>query len=245
VSQGHGSFIELCDVHKTYRLGEALVPALRGVTLTLNRGEFTALVGPSGSGKSTLLNMVGCIDEPDRGAVMVEEQDVAHLSDDARSRLRNEKIGFIFQSFNLIPVLDVYENVELPLLINEQIRPRQRRERVLQAITDVELEDFARQLPDKLSGGQRQRVAIARALVTSPLLVLADEPTANLDSATTHRIIDLMLALNESRAVTFFFSTHDEKLMSRVARIIHISDGIIAGDPARRAAVPSRGSGER
>ena len=221
------SFITLQDVHKTYRLGETLVPALRGASLELRRGEFTALVGPSGSGKSTLLNMVGCIDEPDRGAVFVEGRDVAHLSDDERSRLRNEKIGFIFQSFNLIPVLDVYENVELPLLINDRIPPGERRDRVMQAIRDVELETFAPQLPDKLSGGQRQRVAIARALVTSPLLVLADEPTANLDSGTTHRIIDLMLALNDARGVTFFFSTHDEKLMSRVARIVHISDGAI------------------
>jgi putative ABC transport system ATP-binding protein len=226
----NGSFIRLDNVHKTYRLGEALVPALRGVSLELHRGEFTALVGPSGSGKSTLLNMVGCIDEPDEGAVLVEGHDVAHLSDDDRSRLRNEKIGFIFQSFNLIPVLDVYENVELPLLINERIPARERHDRVMEAIADVELQDHLRHLPDKLSGGQRQRVAIARALVTSPLLVLADEPTANLDSATTYRIIDLMLTLNESRRVTFFFSTHDEKIMSRVARIVHISDGRIAAD---------------
>jgi putative ABC transport system ATP-binding protein len=228
------SFIRLADVHKTYRLGEALVPALRGITLDLRRGEFTALVGASGSGKSTLLNMVGCIDEPDRGSVVVEGRDVAHLSDDQRSQLRNEKIGFIFQSFNLIPVLDVAENVELPLLINQRIPAGERRDRVMQAIRDVELEEFVRHVPDKLSGGQRQRVAIARALVTSPLLVLADEPTANLDSATTHRIIDLMLALNASRGVTFFFSTHDEKLIARVARVVHISDGLIvddSGDP--------------
>jgi putative ABC transport system ATP-binding protein len=221
------AFVSLLDVHKTYRLGETLVPALRGVTLDLHRGEFTALVGPSGSGKSTLLNMVGCIDEPDRGAVLVEARDVAHLSDDERSRLRNEKIGFIFQSFNLVPVLDVYENVELPLLINERIPAAERRDRIVQAITDVELGDYVRHQPDKLSGGQRQRVAIARALVTSPLLVLADEPTANLDSATAHRIIDLLHALNAQRGVTFFFSTHDEKLMSRVARVVHILDGVI------------------
>jgi putative ABC transport system ATP-binding protein len=229
------SFIRLENVHKTYRLGDTLVPALRGATLELRRGEFTALVGPSGSGKSTLLNMVGCIDEPDEGAVLVEGSDVAHLSDDERSRLRNERIGFIFQSFNLIPVLDVYENVELPLLINDRIPASERHDRVLQAIRDVELGEYVRHLPDKLSGGQRQRVAIARALVTSPLLVLADEPTANLDSGTTHRIIDLMIALNEARKVTFFFSTHDEKLMSRVARVVHISDGAITGDGATPA----------
>jgi putative ABC transport system ATP-binding protein len=226
------SFITVRDVHKAYRLGETMVPALRGATLELRRGEFTALVGPSGSGKSTLLNMIGCIDEPDAGAVLVEGRDVAHLSDDERSRLRNEKIGFIFQSFNLVPVLDIYENVELPLLINERIPAGERRDRVMQAIRDVELEGFVRHAPDKLSGGQRQRVAIARALVGSPLLVLADEPTANLDSGTAHRIIDLMLSLNESRHVTFFFSTHDEKLIARVARIVHISDGVIQSDTA-------------
>ena len=224
------SFITVRDVHKAYRLGETMVPALRGATLDLRRGEFTALVGPSGSGKSTLLNMNGCIDEPDAGAVLVEGRDVAHLSDDERSRLRNEKIGFIFQSFNLVPVLDIYENVELPLLINERIPAGERRDRVMQAIRDVELDAFVRHAPDKLSGGQRQRVAIARALVTSPLLVLADEPTANLDSGTTQRIVDLMLALNASRGVTFFFSTHDEKLIARVARVVHISDGVISAD---------------
>jgi putative ABC transport system ATP-binding protein len=231
-----GPFIEIRDVHKRYRLGETFVYALRGATLDLHRGEFTALVGPSGAGKSTLLNMVGCIDEPDQGRVMVEGRDVAHLSDDERSGLRNEKIGFIFQTFNLVPVLDVYENVELPLLIHPRIARAERRDRIQQAIRDVELEGFARQFPDKLSGGQRQRVAIARALVTSPLLVLADEPTANLDSATAHRIIDLMIALNEHRQVTFFFSTHDEKLISRVARVVHITDGIVAeGDGATAA----------
>jgi len=234
------AFVSLLDVHKTYRLGETLVPALRGVTLDLHRGEFTALVGPSGSGKSTLLNMVGCIDEPDRGAVLVEGRDVAHLSDDERSGLRNDKIGFIFQSFNLVPVLDVYENVELPLLINERIPLAERRDRIMQAIADVELGEYVRHQPDKLSGGQRQRVAIARALVTSPLLVLADEPTANLDSGTAHRIVDLMLALNETRKVTFFFSTHDEKLMARVARIVHISDGVLVDGRAGLAAPDAR-----
>jgi putative ABC transport system ATP-binding protein len=228
-------FISLIDVHKTYRLGDTLVHALRGASLDLHQGEFTALVGPSGSGKSTMLNMAGCIDTPDRGRVMLEGRDVSHLSDEEASRLRNEKIGFIFQSFNLVPVLTVYENVELPLLINRQIARTEWRDRIRQAIHDVELHDFANQLPDKLSGGQRQRVAIARALVTSPILVLADEPTANLDSTTTQRIVDLMLALNQTRRVTFFFSTHDEKLISRVARIVHISDGAIVdshGGPA-------------
>lgn len=228
-------FISLVDVHKSYRLGTTDVRALAGASLDLHRGEFTALVGPSGSGKSTLLNMVGLIDQPDTGGVMLEGRDVSRLSDDDRARLRNEKIGFIFQSFNLIPVLTVHENVELPLVINTAIPVSERRGRIEQALADVHLSDFARQLPDKLSGGQRQRVAIARALVTSPLLVLADEPTANLDSETTHRIVDLMLALNQSRQVTFLFSTHDEKLMSRVARVVHIVDGAIVEAPALAA----------
>lgn len=221
-------FIQLDDVHKKYQLGETTVQALRGVSLELHEGEFTAIVGPSGSGKSTLLNLVGCLDEPDQGRVLIGGKDVAHLSDDERSGLRNQRIGFIFQSFNLVPVLSVRENVELPLLINPLVPERERTERVRQAIADVELEGYAHHAPDKLSGGQRQRVAIARALVSSPLLVVADEPTANLDSGTTHRLIDLMLSLNEKRKVTFFFSTHDEKLMSRVARVVRLCDGALA-----------------
>jgi putative ABC transport system ATP-binding protein len=232
-------FVSLVDVHKSYRLGDTRVHALRGASLDLRPGEFTALVGPSGSGKSTLLNMVGCIDEPDRGSVLLEGADVAHLPDDARARLRNEKIGFIFQSFNLVPVLNVYENVELPLLIQLRLDATERRRRIRQALDDVNLADFARQLPDRLSGGQRQRVAIARALVTAPRLVLADEPTANLDSTTAHHIVDLMIELNRTRTVTFLFSTHDEKLMGRVARVVHIADGVIVDDgvgPGGRAA---------
>jgi len=230
------ALIRLEDVHRTYRLGETEVPALRGVTLELRAGELTALVGPSGSGKSTLLNLAGCIDEPDRGRVLVEGVDAATLDDDARSRLRNRKIGFIFQSFNLVPVLDVQENVELPLLVHEQLPASERRERVRRAIADVGLADFARHPPDKLSGGQRQRVAIARALVGEPILVLADEPTANLDSETAHRILDLLVDLNRRRNVTFLFSTHDEKLMARVGRHVHIRDGRLEGDGAGAAA---------
>lgn len=221
------ALLRLEDVRKTYRLGETTVPALRGVNLELRRGEFTALVGASGSGKSTLLNLAGCIDTPDSGRVVLDGIDVAGLDDDARSGLRSRHIGFIFQSFNLVPVLDTEENVELPLLLHKDVKPSERRERVLAALEDVGLMDHRRHLPDKLSGGQRQRVAIARALVTRPSLVLADEPTANLDSTTAHRIVDLMIELNARRQVTFLFSTHDEKLMSRVARVVHITDGVI------------------
>jgi putative ABC transport system ATP-binding protein len=229
------ALIQLDDVKRTYHLGETLVPAVRGVTLELHAGELTALVGPSGSGKSTLLNLVGCIDAPDSGRVLVEGVDVATLSDDARSRLRNRKIGFIFQSFNLVPVLDARENVELPLLLQD-LSPDERRARVEQAIADVGLQEFAHHPPDKLSGGQRQRVAIARALVTRPLLVLADEPTANLDSETARRILDLMVELNARRGVTFLFSTHDEKLMARVARKVHLRDGLLVDEVAEATA---------
>jgi putative ABC transport system ATP-binding protein len=219
--------VELKDLVKTYTLGETTVPALRGVSLSINRGEFTAVIGASGSGKSTLLNMIGCIDEPDSGSIHIDDIDVTTLTDNEKSRLRNRKMGFIFQSFNLVPVLSLYENVELPLLINTAISPQERRNRIETAIEDVGLKQFIHHLPDQLSGGQRQRVAIARALAGNPDLVLADEPTANLDSTTSHKIIDLMIELNSKRHVTFLFSTHDEKLMDRVSRIVHIQDGVI------------------
>lgn len=219
--------VSLKNVQKRYKLGETTVHALRGVNLEIARGDFTAVVGASGSGKSTLLNMIGCIDDADSGEILLEGKNVAELTDVAKSNLRNQKIGFIFQSFNLIPVLNVYENVELPLLINTSVGAAERRDRVLQSIEDVGLTDYLKHASDKLSGGQRQRVAIARALVTHPSLVLADEPTANLDSTTTHKIIDLMMELNKKRGATFLFSTHDEKLISRVTHVVRIHDGVI------------------
>lgn len=221
------TIIRLDDVCKSYHLGKVEVPALKSVSLEIHPGEFTALIGASGSGKSTLLNMIGCIDQPDSGKVWIDGVDVHALSDDGKSDLRNRKIGFIFQSFNLVPVLSVYENVELPLLINPLIPKAERRMRVMEAIADVGLDHLAKNLPDQLSGGQRQRVAIARALAGHPLLVLADEPTANLDSETSLKIIELMLGLNAKKKITFLFSTHDERVMSRVSRIVHIKDGVV------------------
>ncbi len=221
------TIIRLEQVSKNYHLGKVEVPALRSVCLEIHAGEFTALIGASGSGKSTLLNMIGCIDQPDSGQVWIDGVDVLSLSDDLKSDLRNQKIGFIFQSFNLVPVLSVFENVELPLLINPMISSKERKKRVLEAISDVGLEALAANLPDQLSGGQRQRVAIARALAGHPLLVLADEPTANLDSETSIKIIDLMLSLNSRKKITFLFSTHDERVTSRVSRIVHIKDGVV------------------
>ena len=219
--------VEIRDVHKSYELGSTTVPALRGVDLVIRRGEFTALIGSSGSGKSTLLNLIGCLDEQDSGQIDFLGTRLGSLSEKEKSHLRNQKIGFIFQSFNLIPVLDVRENVEIPLTIRADLTAEEKTARVDRAIADVGLQEFAHHRPTELSGGQRQRVAIARALVTDPVLILADEPTANLDSKTAHVIIDLMLELNKKKKVTFFFCSHDEKLINRVERIIRISDGKI------------------
>lgn len=220
--------VQINNIFKTYQLGETKVLALRGLSLEIHKGEFTALIGASGSGKSTLLNLIGCLDESDSGDILIENQNVQNLSENQKSVLRNQKIGFIFQSFNLIPVLDVFENIELPLTIQPEWTVEQRKEKVLQVLKEVGLEDFVHHAPEKLSGGQRQRVAIARALVTNPLMILADEPTANLDSETANKIIDLMMELNRKKNVTFFFCSHDEKLIGRVDRVVRIQDGVLA-----------------
>lgn len=220
-------FLEIQDLKKSYHLGETIVHALRGVNFSLKKEEFTGIVGTSGSGKSTLLNMIGCIDSPDSGSLIIEGKNLSKLSENEKSDFRNRRIGFIFQNFNLLSVLNVYENIELPLLVNNDIDAKTRKNLVTQAIEDVGLEQFINHIPDKLSGGQRQRVAIARALVTNPAFILADEPTANLDSKTANSIIDLMLKLNEEKKITFLFSTHDEKLISRVKRVLYMNDGLI------------------
>ena len=220
-------FIRLEQVHKNYKLGQTTVPALRGLDLVLHKGEFTALIGASGSGKTTLLNLIGCLDRADEGKIIIDGEDISGLSEKQLGDLRNHKIGFIFQSFHLIPVLNVFENVELPLTIRPEFTMKQRHELVTQALKDVGINAFAEHLPDQLSGGQRQRVAIARALVKNPSLILADEPTANLDSETTRIVIDLLFELNQKRGVTFFFCSHDDKLIQRVARILRIRDGRI------------------
>lgn len=223
------TIVELKKVVKGYQLGDTRVAALRGLSLKIFEGEFTALIGTSGSGKTSLLNLVGCIDDPDTGEILIDGNSTRNLDENQKSELRNRKIGFIFQSFNLIPVLSVAENVEMPLLIQRELSAAQRRARVLASLEDVGLSDFAEAMPNKLSGGQRQRVAIARALVTHPRLVLADEPTANLDSKTAHKIIDLLEELNKKRGVTFLFCSHDEKLIGRVERVLRIQDGLIEG----------------
>ncbi len=217
------SSVKVVDVTKTYELGRTSVPALRGVSLDVEPGEFMAVAGPSGSGKSTLLNVMGCLDHPSSGQVFIQGQDVLSLDDDALSDLRSRKIGFIFQTFNLIPVLSALENVEFPLLFRGGNHGG--RERARRALLEVGLEGFSRHRPDELSGGQRQRVAVARALVTDPVIVLADEPTANLDSKTGEAIIDLMLEINRRDGTTFIFSTHDPQVMVHARRVVRLHDG--------------------
>lgn len=222
----------LHDVVKSYELGKTIVPALQGVNLTIQRREFTVVMGPSGSGKSTLLNIMGCLDRPTSGSYQFDGVEISNRDFDDLAALRNEKIGIIFQSFNLIPVLDVIENVEFPCLLRKQQEPAKAlRARVEALCEDVGLSAFLKHRPDELSGGQRQRVAIARALVTQPELVLADEPTANLDSKTSEQIIALMQRLNEQMGVTFLFSTHDPRVMQHARRVVFIEDGKIVEKP--------------
>lgn len=227
------ALIELSQVVKNYPLGQTIVPALRGVDLQIARGEFAAIWGPSGSGKSSLLNLIGLVDQPSSGTVSLEGQPLLGLNDDQRAELRNRAIGFVFQNFNLLPVLSALENVMLPLTIRGVAR-KAAQAAAERRLAEVGLAEQARQRPDQLSGGQRQRVAIARALVTDPLLVIADEPTANLDAATSHNVIELMRELNRSQQVTFLFSTHDPRLIDVVDRLIRLSDGKIVteGVPA-------------
>lgn len=227
--------IRLVNVTKQYPLGQVLVDALRGVNLTLYSGEFAALVGPSGSGKSTLLNMIGCVDIPTTGSVYVDGQDVSHQNDKQLTKLRLNKLGFIFQTFNLVNVLNVYQNVEMPLLLQGELKAKQRRGRVESLLDRVGLSAHLQHRPNELSGGQRQRVSIARALVGKPKIVLADEPTANLDSVTGKEIIDLMKEINQTDQTTFLFSTHDDRVVSRVDRVIPIEDGLIGASLSNHA----------
>lgn len=217
--------IELENVTKTYRLGQVDVPALKGITLTIHPGEFTVIAGPSGSGKTTILNLIGCVDTSTSGVVRIAGQDTSLLREKDLTLLRLNTIGFIFQSFNLIPVLDVVDNIEFPLLLQNRLSAQDRRQRVLAMIDRVGLAPFAHHRPSELSGGQRQRVAIARALVTRPRIVLADEPTANLDSVTGQTIIDLMKEINQSEKTTFLFSTHDHSIMNQARRVVRLLDG--------------------
>ncbi len=221
--------VSIADVVKEYSLGKVVVPALQGVSLDVHPGEFLSIAGPSGSGKTTLLNLIGCVDTATRGTVRVDGRDTATLGERELTSLRLNKIGFIFQSFNLVAVLSVFQNVEFPLLLQGKLGTRERRQRVMLLLDQVGLASHARHRPNELSGGQRQRVAVARALVASPKIVLADEPTANLDSMTGQNIIDLMKELNRRDGTTFIFSTHDAKVMSHANAVVRIADGKIVG----------------
>jgi len=223
------SVVRVLNIVREYKLGKTKLSALRGVSIEIERGEFVAICGPSGSGKTTLLNIIGCLDKPTTGTVQIVNQEILTLSDRKLSELRNKSIGFIFQNFNLMPVLTAYENVEYPLWILGK-STIERKRMVLKMLEEVGLLEHKNHKPDELSGGQRQRVAIARALVTMPSIVLADEPTANLDSQTGATILELMRKMNEEFSTTFIFSTHDQQVVNYARRVYHIRDGRIQGD---------------
>ena len=226
--------LDIKNVKKEYRKGDKSVTALRGVDLAIEKGEFLSIVGPSGSGKSTLLNIVGCLDTPTSGSVLYNGRELGNLSERQLSDYRRDNIAFIFQSYNLIPVLTVRENVELPLVIERKFSKQEMAKKALAVIESVGLGGMADRLPRELSGGQEQRVAIARALVKDPLVVLADEPTANLDSSTAEDVVSIMELMNTERATTFVFSTHDLRMERHAKRIVTLRDGAIEKDERGR-----------
>jgi putative ABC transport system ATP-binding protein len=224
------SIAKLENVHKVYHIGKIEFPALRGISFSVEKGEFLSIAGPSGSGKTTVLNLVGCLDKPSRGKIFLDDKDITALPTSKLADVRRKNIGFVFQTFNLIPVLTAMENVEFPLILEGQHESKERRQLVEEILTEVGLKDFLHRRPNEMSGGQQQRVAVARALVKKPKLVLADEPTANLDSVTGEEILQLMLELNKKTSTTFVFSTHDKMVMDFARRIIRLRDGKIESD---------------
>ena len=234
--------VQLENVTKIYTIGQDETRAVDGVTLSLEGGELAALVGPSGSGKTTILQLMGCLDMPDSGTITIDGQDVTRLSANERAEVRLEKIGFIFQFFALVPVLSAYENVELPLLLNG-VGARERQERVMELLKAVGLDGRIKHRPDQMSGGEQQRVAIARALAIDPVLVLADEPTANLDSENGRQIMEIMQRLNEETGTTFIFASHDPRTFPFARRVVEIRDGKVA-ENSKHAEQPVRESSE-
>jgi putative ABC transport system ATP-binding protein len=217
------------NVTRVYKTGKIETQALRGVSLSIENGEFTALVGPSGSGKTTLLQLIGCLDQPTSGHVFINGKDISQLNRNRRADMRRGTIGFIFQFFALIPTLSAYENIEMPLLLNGH-SASERRKRVTELLEWVDLSDRAQHRPDQLSGGQQQRVAVARALATHPILVLADEPTANLDTANGRQVMEIMQRLNQETGTTFVFATHDPRVIAFARRVVELRDGRINGE---------------
>ncbi len=220
------ALLDVREVEKTYSLGKTKIHAVQGISFTVEKGDFLCVVGPSGCGKTTLLNIVGCIDHPDSGVVLMNETNLADMGDDEAADLRLSTMGFIFQAFNLVPVLNVIENVEFPLILAGR-QTEERRERARDLIDAVGLSEYETHKPDELSGGQRQRVAIARALVNRPEIVIADEPTANLDSETGDMVLEVMKRLNRERSVSFLFSTHNQSVMSYAHQVMYLKDGRI------------------
>ncbi len=214
------------NVTRVYKIGKVETQALRGVDLSIENGEFTALVGPSGSGKTTLLQLIGCLDQPTTGYVFINGKDVSGLNRDQRADMRRGNLGFIFQFYALIPTLSAYENIEMPLLLTSH-PATERRERVMQLLEAVGLSDRANNRPDQMSGGQQQRVAIARALATRPALILADEPTANLDTVNGEQVMEIMMRLNKETGVTFVFATHDPRVIKFARRVVTLRDGLV------------------
>ncbi len=227
------ALLELKKVKKVYQQGKIEVPALRGIDLTVEQGEFTTIFGPSGSGKTTLLNMIGCLDTPTEGEIRLNDKKVSDLSRKELAMTRRYNIGFVFQSYNLIPVLTAYENVEFAIRLTEHTSESQMKEKVLKMLAEVGLKGLESRRPNELSGGEKQRVAIARALVKKPKLILADEPTANLDSETAAGVVDIMRKMNKELNTTFIFSTHDPMVMKYANRYINLKDGMISTDKRR------------
>ena len=223
---------KLSDVTRVYKIGEVETRALNGVSLSIQSGEFTSLVGPSGSGKTTLLQLIGCLDQPSSGKVVINGKETTNLNRNQRADLRKETIGFVFQFFALIPTLTAYENVEMPLLLNGK-SPAERKQRVMELLEAVDVTNRAHHRPDQLSGGQQQRIAVARALATDPKLILADEPTANLDSENGKQVMDLMKKLNKDTGVTFVFATHDSRVISYAERVVTLEDGLVVKDSSK------------
>jgi putative ABC transport system ATP-binding protein len=223
------SLVSATNLSKTYQSGDVAVNAVADASFNIEAASFVSFVGPSGSGKSTLLNMIGCLDRPSNGTLKVFDTDVSTLDRRSAAVFRGEHIGFVFQDFNLIPILSLYENIEYPLIMVQNWSPAKRRERVMEMLESVDMADQANKRPSQISGGQKQRAAVARALVTNAKLVLADEPTANLDSASAHRIIELMKCMREKFGTTFIFSTHDPKIMAEAEVTFTLEDGRLVG----------------
>ena len=221
------SFIVLKDIRKNYTLGKTIVHALAGVDVEIFKGDYICIAGPSGSGKTTLLNMIGLLDVPSSGEIFFASKNITQMTDKEVSKFRKQQIGFIFQSFNLIPVLNAYENIEFPLLL-QRVESSERKKRIEQISEEVGIKNYLKHKPDELSGGQRQRVAIARALVIKPSVILADEPTANLDSVNGQNILQLMKKLNKEEKTTFIIASHDHKIMEQADKLIRVVDGKIA-----------------